>query len=142
MISKSGRPSKARRQHISPTLSLSMLLRWKRMDSHAAYCRVCVQCESSTYGTHILRQISVTFDEPLNVLFITRPSIPVLQDATRRLQQLRELHPLVSLVLQLPKDEMHARSEPRQPHRASQNFVRGDHVSVGLKISSCEDNLA
>jgi hypothetical protein len=40
-------------------------------------------------------------EEPLDVLIIMRPSIPVSQDATWRLKLLQEIHALVRTVLQL-----------------------------------------
>jgi hypothetical protein len=59
-------------------------------------------------------------------LFSTRPSNPVSQDATERLRLLQEVHAIVLSVLQLHKDEMHARTQPS----TSPHFVRGDKVSV------------
>jgi hypothetical protein len=50
----------------------------------------------------------------------------VSQDATERLRLLQEMYTLVRSVLQLHKDEMHARTEPATPP----HFVRGDKVSV------------
>jgi hypothetical protein len=65
-------------------------------------------------------------EEPLDVLFSMRPSIPVTQDATERLRFLQEVHTLVRSVLQLHKDEMQARTEPSTtPH-----FVNGVKVSI------------
>jgi hypothetical protein len=65
-------------------------------------------------------------EEPPNVLFSMRPSIPFSQDATERLRSLHEIHTMVRSVLQLHKDKMHARTEPSTtPH-----FARGDKVSV------------
>jgi transposase InsO family protein len=65
-------------------------------------------------------------EEPPDLLFRMRPSIPVSQDATERLRLLHEIHTPVRSVLQLHKDEMHASTEPSTtPH-----FVRGDKVSV------------
>jgi hypothetical protein len=64
-------------------------------------------------------------EEPPNVLFSMRPSIPVSQDAIERLRLLKEVHTMVRSVLQLHKDEMQARTEPSTtPH-----FARGDKVS-------------
>jgi hypothetical protein len=65
-------------------------------------------------------------EEPPDMLFNMRPSIPVSQDATQRLRLLRDVHTLVRSVLQLHKDDMQARTEPSTaPH-----FARGDKVSV------------
>jgi hypothetical protein len=59
-------------------------------------------------------------------MFNMRPSIPVSQDATKRLKMYHEIHALVCTVLHMHKDEMQARSKPSTvPH-----FVRGDKVSV------------
>jgi hypothetical protein len=65
--------------------------------------------------------------EPHVLLFSMRfYSIPISQDATERLKLLQKVHAPVRSVLQLHKDEMHARSEPSiAPH-----FVRGDKVIV------------
>jgi hypothetical protein len=49
-------------------------------------------------------------EEPPDLLFSMRPSIPVSQDATERLRLLQEIHTLVRSVLQLHKDEMQART--------------------------------
>jgi hypothetical protein len=65
-------------------------------------------------------------EEPPNLLFRMRPSIPVSQDATERLRLLHEVHTLVRSVSQLHKDEMQARTEPS----TAPYFVRGDKVSV------------
>jgi hypothetical protein len=65
-------------------------------------------------------------EEPPDLLFIMRPSIPISQDATERLKLLQEVHTLVRSVLRLHKDEMQARTEPSTtPH-----FAKGDKVSV------------
>jgi hypothetical protein len=48
--------------------------------------------------------------EPLDMLFSMRPSIPVSQDALERLGLLQEVHTLVRSVLQLQEDEMQAHS--------------------------------
>jgi hypothetical protein len=45
-------------------------------------------------------------EQPRDLLFNMRPSIPVSQDATKRLRLLHEIHTLVRSVLQLHKDEM------------------------------------
>jgi hypothetical protein len=67
-----------------------------------------------------------SLEEPPNVMFSMRPSIPVSQDATKRLRLLHEIHALVRSTLQLHKDEMHPRTEPfTTPH-----FAKGDKVSV------------
>jgi hypothetical protein len=59
------------------------------------------------------------------MLFSIRPSIPVSQDASKRLRLLHEVHIMVRLVLQLHRDNMHARMDSSTtPH-----FVRGDKVS-------------
>jgi hypothetical protein len=68
-------------------------------------------------------------EEPPDLLFNMRPSIPVSHDASKRLRLLQEVHPPVRLMLQLHKDEMQARLEPSTaPH-----FVRGDKVTVVTK---------
>jgi hypothetical protein len=60
------------------------------------------------------------------MLFSMRPSIPVSQDATKRLRLLQDVHTLVRSVLKLHKDEMQARTKPSTtPH-----FAKGDKVSV------------
>jgi hypothetical protein len=65
-------------------------------------------------------------EEPPDLLFSMRPSIPISQDAIERLRLLQEVHTLVRYVLQLHKNEMQARIEPSTtPH-----FARGDKVSV------------
>jgi hypothetical protein len=66
-------------------------------------------------------------EEPPDMLFSMRPSIPISQDATERLiLLLQEVHTMVRSVLQLHKDEMQARTEPSTaPH-----FAIGDNVSV------------
>jgi hypothetical protein len=67
--------------------------------------------------------------EPPDLLFSMRPSIPVSQDATKRLKLLQEVHALVRLVLQLHKDDMQSRLKPSSaPH-----FVRGDKATVVTK---------
>jgi putative transposase len=66
-------------------------------------------------------------EEPPNLVFSMRPSIPVSQDASERLLRLlHEVHTLVRFVLQLHKDEMQARAKPS----TSPHFVKGDKVSV------------
>jgi hypothetical protein len=67
--------------------------------------------------------------EPLNMLIITRPSIPVLQDATERLHMLPEAHAMERSVLQLHKDEIRARSEPS----TTLHFVRREKVAMVTK---------
>jgi hypothetical protein len=65
-------------------------------------------------------------EEPPDLLFVMRPSIPVSQDAAERLRLLQDVHTLVRSVLQLHKDEMQARTVPSTaPH-----FARGDKVSI------------
>jgi hypothetical protein len=65
-------------------------------------------------------------EEPPNVLFSMRPSIPVSQDATKRFKLLHEVHAPVRSVLQIHKDEMQACTQPSTtPH-----FARGDKVLV------------
>jgi putative transposase len=65
-------------------------------------------------------------EEPPDLLFSMRPSIPISQDATERLRLLQDVHTLVRSVLQLHKDEMQARTGPSTtPH-----FAKGDKVSV------------
>jgi hypothetical protein len=55
-----------------------------------------------------------------------RPSIPVSEDATKRIQLLHEIHTLVRSLLHLHKDEMQARTKPSTaPH-----FVKVDKVSI------------
>jgi transposase InsO family protein len=49
-------------------------------------------------------------EEPHDLMFSMRPSIPISQDATERLRLLQEVHALVRSVLQLHKDGMHART--------------------------------
>jgi hypothetical protein len=65
-------------------------------------------------------------EEPPCLLFSMRPSAPVSQDASERLQLLHEIHTLVRYVLHLHKYEMHAPTEPP----ATPHFVKGDKVSV------------
>jgi hypothetical protein len=60
------------------------------------------------------------------MLFSMRLSIPVSQDASKRLRLLQEIHAMVRYVLQLHKDEMQAHTEPS----TSPHFVIGDKVSV------------
>jgi hypothetical protein len=62
-------------------------------------------------------------EEPTNLLFSMRPSIPISQDASERLRLLQEVQTMVRYVLQLHKDEMLARTYRQQPH-----FVKGDKV--------------
>jgi transposase InsO family protein len=58
-------------------------------------------------------------EEPPDLLFSMRPSIPVSQDATERLRLLHDVHTMVRSVLQLHKDEMQAHTEPSTaPHFA------------------------
>jgi reverse gyrase len=60
------------------------------------------------------------------MLLSMRLSIPISQDATKRLRLLQEVHTLVRSVLQLHKDEMQARTKPSiAPH-----FAKGDKVLV------------
>jgi hypothetical protein len=68
-------------------------------------------------------------EEPPDLMFSMRPSIPVSQDASERLRLLHEVHALVLSVLRLHKDEMQARSQPSIPP----HFVRGDKVLVVTK---------
>jgi hypothetical protein len=81
-----------------------------------------------------------SLEEPVDMLFNMRPSIPVSQDASERLRLLREAHAMVRSLLQLHKDEMQARSEPSTiPH-----FVRGDKVTIvtnNLFLRGVVDNL-
>jgi hypothetical protein len=51
-----------------------------------------------------------SFEEPLYLLSIMRPSILGSQYATERLRLLHGLHPFVRSVLQLHKDEIQART--------------------------------
>jgi hypothetical protein len=65
-------------------------------------------------------------EEPHDVLFSMRLSIPVSKDAAQRLRLLQEVHTLLRSVLQLHKDEIQARTEPSTtPH-----FAKGGKVSV------------
>jgi hypothetical protein len=67
-----------------------------------------------------------SLEEPLDLVFSMRPSIPVPQDATERLRLLHEVYTMVCSVLHLHKDEVQARTQPSTtPH-----FVKGDKVSV------------
>jgi hypothetical protein len=72
-----------------------------------------------------------SLEEPPDLLFSMRQSIPVSQDATERLRLLQEVHTLVRSVLQLHKDEMQARTEPSTT----------PHVSKGDKVSFVTANL-
>jgi hypothetical protein len=54
-------------------------------------------------------------EEPLDLMFHVRPSIPVSQHESRRLRLLQEAHAMVHLVLKLHTDEMQDRSNLRQP---------------------------
>jgi hypothetical protein len=67
--------------------------------------------------------------EPPDLLFSMRPSIPVSQDATKRLKLLQEVHAPVRLALQLHKDDMQSRSKPPSAPR----FVRGDNATIVTK---------
>jgi hypothetical protein len=49
-----------------------------------------------------------SLEEPPDLMFSMRPSIPVSQDATERLRFLHEIHTMVRYVLQLHKDEIQA----------------------------------
>jgi hypothetical protein len=70
-----------------------------------------------------------SIEEPPDLLFGMRPSIPVSHNASGRLRLLHEVHALVRSVLQLHEGEMQARSEPSTaPH-----FVRGDKVTIVTK---------
>jgi hypothetical protein len=51
-----------------------------------------------------------SLEEPYNLVFSLRPSIPVSQDVTEWLRLMQEVHTLIPSVLQLLKDEMQARS--------------------------------
>jgi hypothetical protein len=63
-------------------------------------------------------------EEPLDMLFSMRPSIPISQDASEQLKLLHEVHTMVRYVLHLRKDEMDERSKPSTaPH-----FVIGDKL--------------
>jgi hypothetical protein len=65
-------------------------------------------------------------EEDLYMMFRVRPSIPVSQDATKRLKLLQEIHTIVRSMLPLHKDVMHTRTElSTTPH-----FVKGDKVSI------------
>jgi hypothetical protein len=48
-------------------------------------------------------------EEPLDMLFRMRPSIPASQDKSKRLRLLQELNAMIRAVLQLHNDEMQAR---------------------------------
>jgi hypothetical protein len=52
----------------------------------------------------------ISLEEPRDMLFSMRPSIPASQDATLRLRLLHGVHTMVRCVLQLHKDEMQART--------------------------------
>jgi hypothetical protein len=65
-------------------------------------------------------------EEPPDMLFSMRSSIPVSQDASKRLQLLQEIHTPVHSLLHLHKDEMQARTEPS----TSPHFVKGDKESI------------
>jgi hypothetical protein len=76
--------------------------------------------------TPFVANFGLSHGEPPHLVFDMRPSISLLQYASKRLELLHDVHTLVRSVLQLHKDEMHERSEPSTtPH-----FVRGDNVSV------------
>jgi hypothetical protein len=70
----------------------------------------------SELSTPLRGMFGFSLDEPLGLFFSMRPSIPVSQDATKRLGS------LVRLELQLHKDEMRA---PSAPH-----CVRRDKVTI------------
>jgi hypothetical protein len=80
---------------------------------------------------HTPLEVSFWFslEEPLDLLFNMRLSIPISQDASERLKLLKKVHVLVRLVLQLHKDEMQARSDPSTtPH-----FGREDKGTLATK---------
>jgi hypothetical protein len=106
----------------------------------------CFCCYDGTNLTDILPQVEFAYNasralgiehtpfeasfgftpEENHLLFSMRPSIPVSQDASRRLRLLQEVHTLVRSMLHLHKDEMQARTVPSTtPH-----FVKGDKVSL------------
>jgi hypothetical protein len=68
-------------------------------------------------------------EEPHDLLFNMRPSIPVSQDASEQVRVLHEVRALIRSVLQQHKDEMQARSEPS----TTLHFVRGDKVTSFTK---------
>jgi hypothetical protein len=76
-------------------------------------------------------------EEPLDLLFSMRPSIPVSQDAFERLYLLLAVHTMGRSVLNFHKDDIQVRSElSTTPH-----FVRGDKVTIVKNPSSYEDTL-
>jgi hypothetical protein len=108
---------------------------------------LCSCCYDGSNWTYMLPQVEVAYnasralgiehtpfeanfglslEEPPDLLFCMRPSIPVSQGASDRLTLLHEVHALIRSVLKLHKDEMQARSVPSTtPH-----FVKRDKVSV------------
>jgi hypothetical protein len=52
--------------------------------------------------------LGFTPEVPPDMLFMMRPSIPISQDATDRLQRLREVHTLGRSVFMLQNDAVHA----------------------------------
>jgi hypothetical protein len=52
-----------------------------------------------TEHTPFEASFGVSFDEPLDLLFNMRPSIPISQDASERLRSLQEVHAMVRSVL-------------------------------------------
>jgi hypothetical protein len=76
--------------------------------------------------THFEANFGFSHEEPLDMMFSMRPSIPVSQDASERIRLLQEIHTMVRSVLQLHKNEMHARTTPS----TSPHFAKGDNVSV------------
>jgi hypothetical protein len=65
-------------------------------------------------------------EDPHDMQFSMRPSIPVSQDATERLRLLQEVHTMVRSVLQLHKEEMQAGTE----QSTTPQFSKGDKVSI------------
>jgi hypothetical protein len=70
--------------------------------------------------------LGLSLEEPPDLLFSMRPSIPVSQDALTRLRLLNVVRAVVRSMLELHKDDMQAHSEPSTaPH-----FVGGDRLSI------------
>jgi hypothetical protein len=57
-------------------------------------------------------------EEPPNLLFNMRPSIPISQDASQWLKRVHEVHTLVRSVLQLHKLRYKLVQNRRQPHKS------------------------
>jgi hypothetical protein len=114
--------------------TFQQLLRWFCYYDGSKWTNLLPQVEFAYTATRALGNEHTPFDpifsysleEPLNMLFNMRLSVPVSPDATKRLKLLQELHALVRSVLQLRKDEIQARSKPSTaPH-----YVPRDKVYV------------